>query len=82
MQASENLRNTGRAANLARLRKVLGAAPPPETAASPSQDEPAEKRFPPCPCCGGRMIVIEFFERGIQPRYRAPSVDAIWFDTS
>jgi hypothetical protein len=75
--------NTGRAANIARLRELLGSAPPPaETVASSSQDEPAEKLLPPCPCCGGRMIVIEFFERGMQPRYRAPSVAAIWFDTS
>jgi len=74
--------NAGRAANLARLRELLGSAPPAETAASPSQDEPAEKLLPPCPCCGGRMIVIEFFERGTQPRYRAPSVAEIWFDTS
>ncbi len=22
----------------------------------------------PCPCCGGRMIIIETFERGVQPR--------------
>ena len=25
----------------------------------------------PCPCCGGRMIIIETFERGGTPRYRA-----------
>jgi hypothetical protein len=25
----------------------------------------------PCPCCGGRMIIIETFERGRAPRYRA-----------
>ena len=74
--------NTGRAANLARLRELLGSPPPAETAASPSQDEPAEKLLPPCPCCGGRMIFIEFFLRGMQPQYRAPSVAAIWFDTS
>src|SRR5690606_16125663 len=23
---------------------------------------------PPCPCCGGRMIIIEVFERRKQPR--------------
>ena len=73
--------NTGRAVNLARLRELLGSAPLPAEA-SPSQDEPAETALPPCPCCGGRMIVIEFFERGMQPRYGAPSVAAIWFDTS
>ena len=50
--------------------------------ASPSQDEPAETVLPPCPCCGGRMIVIEFFERGTQPRYRPPFAAVIWIDTS
>jgi hypothetical protein len=75
--------NTGRAANLARLRELLGSMPPPETSASPSQDKPAEETtvLPPCPCCGGRMIVIEFFERGMQPRHR-PSSTVISFDTS
>ena len=24
----------------------------------------------PCPCCGGRMIIVETFERGNAPRYR------------
>jgi len=28
------------------------------------------------------MIVIELFERGMQPRYRPPSATVIWFDTS
>ena len=64
--------NTGRAANVARLRELLGSAPA-QVIASPSQDEPAQMVLPPCPCCGGRMIVIEFFERGMQPRYRSPS---------
>ncbi len=72
--------NTGRAANIARLRELLGFAPPPGEAASPS--EPAEKLLPPCPCCGGRMILIEIFERGMQPRYRPPSAAVICFDTS
>jgi hypothetical protein len=74
--------NTGRAANVARLRELLGSMPPAEASARPSQDEPAETVLPPCPCCGGRMIVIEFFERGLQPRYRPPSAAVIWFDTS
>ena len=75
--------NTGRAVNMQRLRELLGLAPPPEEqATSSSQDEPAETVLPPCPCCGGRMIVIEFFERGAQPRYRPPFAAVIWFDTS
>jgi hypothetical protein len=34
----------------------------------------------PCPCCGGRMIVIETFERGRAPR--ASSINQIRIDTS
>jgi hypothetical protein len=75
--------NTGRAAHIARLRNLLGCGlPPAEISATPSQDEPAETVLPPCPCCGGRMIVIEFFERGMQPRYWQPSVTIIGIDTS
>jgi hypothetical protein len=74
--------NTGRTDNIARLRKLLGSEPPAEVSASSSQDEPAETVLPPCPCCGGRMTVIEFFERGTQPHYRPPSAALIWFDTS
>ena len=41
------------------------------------------RRSHPCPCCGGRMIIIETFERGSAPHYRpaAPTV-AIRIDTS
>jgi hypothetical protein len=36
-----------------------------------------------CPCCGGRMIIIERFERGATPHYRAsPPPPAIRIDTS
>jgi hypothetical protein len=74
--------NTGRAANIARLRELVGSMPPAEARARPSQDEPADTVLPPCPCCGGRMIVIEVFERGMPLRYRPPSAAVIWFDTS
>jgi hypothetical protein len=70
-------------ANIAQLRELLGSmTASAEKASSPSQDQPAETVLPPCPCCGGRMIVIEFFERGMQPRYRQPSVAIIRTDTS
>ena len=37
----------------------------------------------PCPCCGGRMIIIETFQRGASPRYRpAASTAVIRIDTS
>ena len=45
-------------------RELLVVAPPPEPVASP---EPLD-HLPPCPCCGGRMIIIETFERWRQSR--------------
>ena len=56
------------AANIARARELL--------AVPKSRDEPADlsgdnkSLSHPCPCCGGRMIIIETFERGATPRYR------------
>jgi site-specific recombinase XerD len=36
-----------------------------------------------CPCCGGRMIIVETFERGTTPRTRpAISTLTIGFDSS
>jgi hypothetical protein len=55
---------TTRKANLASARELLAAAPPPDDAAP---EEPLDTR-PPCPCCGGRMIVVEAFARWSQPR--------------
>jgi hypothetical protein len=72
--------SAGRAVNIARLRGLLGSMPPDE--ASSSQDQLAETVLPPCPCCGGRMTIIEFFERGTLPRCRPPSAAVKWFDTS
>ena len=74
--------NIGRASNIARLRELLGSIPPAEASASLSQDEAVETVLPPCPCCGGRMIIIEFFEGEMQPRYQAPSLAVIRIDTS
>jgi hypothetical protein len=74
--------STARAANIARLRELLGVTPPAQTSVSSGQDEPAETVLPPCRICGGRMTIIEFFERGTLPRCRPPSAAAIWFDTS
>ncbi len=49
--------------NLARARELLATSPP----GVDDTIEPADHR-PPCPCCGGRMIIIESFERCSQPR--------------
>ncbi len=36
-----------------------------------ANDNEARTLAHPCPCCGGRMIIIETFERGAQPRQAA-----------
>jgi Putative transposase/Transposase zinc-binding domain len=74
--------SVGRAANLTRLRELLGVTPPAKKAESPSEAATAETELPPCPCCGGRMTIIEFFERGTLPGYQPSAAAVIWFDTS
>jgi hypothetical protein len=50
-------------------------------AISPNAAEPQTTNL--CPCCGGRMVIIERFERGATPHYRAsPPTPAIRIDTS
>jgi hypothetical protein len=58
------LASSARKNNIARARELLAAAPPPEIVALP---EPLDW-LPPCPCCGGRMTIIETFGRWRQPR--------------
>ena len=58
-----------RKVQLERARELLGVAPPVATA---TPVEPEDAR-PPCPCCGGRMLVIETFERWRQPRAPPPA---------
>jgi hypothetical protein len=54
------------AANLARVRELLNA-PLPQT--RPDDADPGDVEPPthPCPCCGGRMTIIETFKRGYTP---------------
>ena len=58
------LAGSARKASLALARELLDVASPPD---DDTPGEPEDYR-PPCPCCGGRMIVIEAFERWGQPR--------------
>ena len=68
--------------NIARARELLAVPKPQnERVAAPDGDEPALTH--PCPCCGGRMIVVETFERHGSPRYwPTDSKVAIRIDTS
>jgi hypothetical protein len=64
--------NGGRADNIARARQLLNV---PATLSEPTDANSADDSEPqtlahPCPCCGGRMIIIETFERGCTPRHR------------
>jgi hypothetical protein len=59
------LASGGRRDNLARARELLAAPPqPPEPDVAPEFSD----HRPPCPCCGGRMLILEIFERRAQPR--------------
>jgi putative transposase len=66
-----------RAHNIARARQLLDApAPQPAGDANPVEaSDGAEPPSHPCPCCGGRMTIIEIFRRGCSPRTRpTPSI--------
>ena len=79
-----------RAENVARARELL--MPPiipvdaikairPNAADSANAAEPQTTSL--CPCCGGRMIIIERFERGATPHYRpSPPTTVLRIDTS
>ena len=73
-----------RAANIAHARQLLACSRR-ARGRNPRRAEATEPKLlsRPCPCCGGRMIVIETFERGASPRYRpAASTAVIRIDTS
>jgi len=75
---------TSSADNIARARELLAVPKPRGEPADADATGPHEPTLShPCPCCGGRMIIIETFARGCQPRYQlsTPTV-AIRIDTS
>jgi hypothetical protein len=63
---------------LAQARELLqtpGTATGPEDEAA-ANDATSSALAAPCPCCGGRMIVIETFDAGCQPRHApTPRID-------
>jgi hypothetical protein len=69
--------NGNRAENIARARRLLGVPEPAplygEGDGAGRDEEDAEWKT--CPCCGGRMVVIETFKRGSMPRtWPIPSI--------
>ena len=71
-----------RADNIAKARRLLDVPAEQHEASDDSRAEDAELSHP-CPCCGGRMVIIETFQRGASPRYRpAASTAVIRIDTS
>jgi hypothetical protein len=67
------LANGHRRAKLAVIRRLLAAASPPtaDKVAEDQQERSAAdaSELPPCPGCGGRMVIVEFLP-GPRRRYR------------
>ena len=65
------LASAGCKANIARARQLIDApmteVDPPAVHATADPDATIDHR-PPCPCCGGRMIIVEVFARAGAPR--------------
>ena len=54
--------NGNRAESIAKARELLAVK-------AAEADQPSALS-PPCPCCGGRMLIIETFAPGCEPKYR------------
>jgi hypothetical protein len=76
------LANGNRAENIAKARALLAVSPAAEANDTGAAQSAEPDGFRPCPCCGGRMIIIEVFARGSIPRYRPPGTAPVWIDTS
>ena len=79
------LANGNRSENIAHARELLAVpahSKQPETPEAAALDQP--RMLPrPCPCCGGRMFIIETFARGCEPKHRPTHAAAvIRIDTS
>ena len=74
-----------RAKNIARIRASLAVPLIPIEAIKAATTKPEQPKAPehPCPCCGSRMLIIETFLRGQQPKHHPiPLPRAIKIDTS
>ena len=66
------LASAGCKANIARARELIAAPAPSDDTELNKPDhqtaDAATDHRPPCPCCGGRMIIVEIFEHSGSPR--------------
>jgi len=65
------LASAGCKANIARAKELMAAPMPavdPPAAHDTADPHATTDHRPPCPCCGGRMIIVEVFARGGAPR--------------
>jgi Putative transposase len=79
------LTSQSRTKNIVRIRKLLKNPLIPIDAIKAANTNAEEPQAPgyPCPCCGGRMRIIEIFLRGQQPKNRpTPRPPKIRIDTS
>jgi hypothetical protein len=71
---------------IARIRELIAAATPAQTATTqqaPDNAAATDQATHPCPCCGGRMNIIETFKRGSTPHHRPTGpIIAVRIDTS
>jgi hypothetical protein len=70
------LANGNRTGNIALARQLLGMPAAPSSSESDGADgSQQEDEWNTCPCCGGRMVIIETFEPGCRPRlWPLPSI--------
>ena len=74
--------NGNRANNIALARRLLGAPDPARRSADADRADGGHEHEECniCPCCGGRMVIVETFAPGCQPRLWP--IPAITFDSS
>jgi Putative transposase len=72
------LANGHRADKLALCRKLLKAAPAPVDCNSEDHDDGTTPDIdpPPCPCCGGRMRIVEAFDGPLSRPYHVRTFDS------
>lgn len=59
--------NGNRAANIAKIRELLGVKAPEPNHVESTDDQPRTLAIP-CPCCGGRLVIVDAFDPQQQPR--------------